>query len=159
MLFLCFQVLILDNDGMVLFDVATPFVFLLFLLMLPFDIPILLMYVVAFSSGLLLDVLSDASGLGLQAFACLAAVGLRNRVAALISASNFRSLSEMNIREQSSIWFVTYLFPLIFVHQFAWHFLEAMQFSLFFTVLWRAICSSLYSFVFCYILAFLFYKK
>lgn len=140
-------------------DVAMPFVFLLFLFMLPLDYPVPVVMGIAFVTGLSVDVLSESAASGLHAFACVLAVWPRERIAALVSGSNYRSVSELNFSDQSAIWFAVYLGALILLHNFAYFFLEAMSFQGFFSTLFKAIGSAFYTFLLCMILSFLFYKR
>ena len=155
--YLILQVGLFNHLGIL--DVATPFVFLLFLFMLPFNLPVPVVMVIAFLTGLSVDVFSTSSARGLHAFACVLAVWPREQIAALVSGSNFRSVSELKFRDQSALWFVVYLGVLILLHNFAYFFLEAMSFQGFWQTLLKILASSFYSFFLCIILAYIFYKR
>ncbi|MEL7341713.1 MAG: hypothetical protein AAGM67_14630 [Bacteroidota bacterium] len=142
-----------------LWDVAMPFVFLLFLFTLPFDWPVPVVLGVAFATGLTMDVLSSSTANGLHAFACVFAVGTRERIAALASGSNIRSINEMSLRDQSSFWFVIYLFSLILLHNLAYFFLEVLSFDGFLRTLLKIGASTIYTFLLCFALGFIFYKR
>lgn len=151
------QVMLFNH--LTIMQMATPFVFTLFLFTLPFATPLWLSYVLAFVVGLTVDLLSSAVPTGLHAFSCVLAMSLRVPWAAYITASNFRSLGEISFRTQSVVWFASFLFPLILLHHLAYFMLEAMQWATLGTTLLKALLSTLYSFVFMFILTYLFYKK
>ena len=156
-LYLIFQVGLFDHLGVL--DVAMPFVFLLFIFTLPFDWPVMVIYLIAFGTGLFVDILSDSNASGLHAFAAVFAVGPRERLAAMASGSNFRSVSELNLKDQSSLWFAIYLGSLILFHNLAYFFLEAMSFGNFFYTLLKVFTSTFYTFLICFLLSFIFYKR
>ncbi|MEL6673858.1 MAG: hypothetical protein AAFR61_16760 [Bacteroidota bacterium] len=156
-LYLFFQVSLFN--GLVLFNMAVPFIFILFALSLPFQTPTALMYGLAFGCGLLVDMLSDDAATGLHAFSLLLAVSQRPFFARLVSSTNFRSLEEMSFKNQSAIWYILYLAPLIFIHHFAYFFLESLSFQNFFYKLLQVFTSSIYTLVISYILCLLFYRN
>jgi rod shape-determining protein MreD len=59
-LLLFIQIILLRNLSF--YSLATPFVYVLFLLLLPFKIPNLLLYLIAFVTGLTLDAFYDTMG-------------------------------------------------------------------------------------------------
>src|SRR5690349_20584477 len=61
------QILLLRNLS--LYSMATPFLYVLFLLLLPFGIPNILLYIIAFATGLTLDAFYDT--LGVHTTACV----------------------------------------------------------------------------------------
>ncbi|MEM6342814.1 MAG: hypothetical protein AAF927_03005 [Bacteroidota bacterium] len=157
LVYLVLQVGLFNHMG--IFDVAMPFVFLLFLFSLPFDWPVPLVLVIAFATGFMVDALSTSTVSGLHAFAGVFAVGARERVAALASGSNIRGVSELNLRDQSAIWFVIYLLTLTFLHNLAYFFLEVLSFQDFFRTLIKIGASTLYTFLLCFVLSYIFYKR
>ncbi|MEM7369096.1 MAG: hypothetical protein AAF587_10895 [Bacteroidota bacterium] len=157
LIYLFFQVFLFTD--LVLFQLATPFIFLLFLFMLPVDTPIPLQYVIAFVLGLLVDVLTTPQAIGLHAFSCLLAVGARSRLLPIIGTSQMRHVQELDLKSQNSTWYITFLLPLIFIHHLAYFFLEDFTFQYFFHTLLKVISSTIYTFIICYLLTHLFYKK
>ncbi len=155
--YLVLQIALFNHLG--IGDVAVPFVFLLFLFLLPFDYPLPIVMGIAFLTGLSVDVMTESAASGLHAFACVLAVWPREQLAALVSGSNFRSVSELNFRDQSALWFAIYLGSLIFLHNLAYFFLEAMSFQGFFMTIFKILASTLYTFLLCVILSFIFYKR
>ncbi len=138
---------------------AVPFVFILFLFSLPFRTPISLVYMLAFGCGLLVDIFSDDAATGLHAFSLLFAVSFRPFFARLVSSTNFRNLEEISFNNQSSLWYLLYLLPLIFIHHFAYFFMEGLGFDNFFYKLLQIFSSAAYTLVISYILCLLFYRS
>src|SRR4051794_23876298 len=98
------QVLLLRN--MSFYNLATPFVYILFLLLLPFGIPNLLLYIIAFLTGLTMDAFYDTAGV--HAAACVALAFVRIMfISVTISRDNFDepgpTLGNMGFR-----WFILY---------------------------------------------------
>lgn len=151
------QVLLLNY--LTLVQVATPFVFLMFLFMLPLNIPRPIMYLIAFGTGLTVDFLSVNYAHGLHAFSALLAVGARLPVARLVGGSNIRTASEISLDNQSMVWYASFLFPLILIHHTAYFLLEAFTLAgLGFTLL-KIVSSSIYTFLLCYLICFIFYRN
>ncbi|MEZ4826839.1 MAG: hypothetical protein R3C61_11205 [Bacteroidia bacterium] len=157
LLYVFFQVTVLND--LTLFHVATPWVYLLFLLTLPFSLPIPVLYIIAFLTGLSVDIFSDHAATGLHAFSSLMAVAARGRVALFISTTNYRSPDEITLRNQTGVWFVWYLLPLIILHHLTYFLLEAFSFQFFWLSLLKTLTSALYTFFISYILCYLFYQK
>ncbi len=155
LLYSFFQITLLNH--MVLWDIATPFVFLLFLLMLPLTVSRPVLFTVTFFAGLIIDIFSQTYGL--HTFGALLVIGLREYWIAVITSASFRSVEEIPLDKQSLIWYTTYLFPLIFVHHTAFFFLEAMQLENFLYTLLKIVGSSIYTFCFCFLICAIFYKK
>lgn len=146
-------------NHLVIFRLAIPFVFLLFLFMLPLKTSKSVLYPLAFFMGLMVDIFSDHAATGLHAFSALIAVSIRIGLASLLSASNFRGVEEIEIREQSSIWLAIYLGLLFFVHHFFYFLLEDFSLSRFVHILGKTIFSTIYSLLISFLIVFVFYKK
>lgn len=157
LLYVFFQIFLFNE--LEIFNLAVPHVFLLFLLMLPLNIARPSLYLIAFGIGFLVDILSDGAVTGLHAFSCVLVMGIREVVARILSASNFRNLEDLDFKVQNGLWYLGYLLPLIFIHQIAIHFLEALSFQNFFYKLLQISVGTTFTFLICYILVILFYKR
>lgn len=156
-LYLGFQVMLLHK--LELWNIASPFVFILYLFMLPLSVPTTALYLIAFSMGLMVDWLSDSYIGGLHAFSALLAVASRRYVLQLTLPSSFREANEVSWADQSNVWFALYIGPLIFIHHFSYFMLEAFSFHDFFGTLLKIIASSIYTFIISYSLCIIFYKR
>lgn len=156
-LLLLLQIFLFNH--LVIFRVAVPYVFLLFLFMLPLKTSKLLMYPLTFFMGLMVDIFSDHAATGLHAFSALIAVAIREGLASILSSSNFRGVEEIEIEDQSSIWLGIYLGVLFFVHHFFYFLLEDFSFVRFLHIFGKTFFSTIYSTLISFLIVFVFYKK
>ena len=158
-LYLFFQVFFFNE--FTIGQVAIPFVFLLYLLMMPMQLSTPVLYLVAFGMGLLVDILSINFKTGLNASACLLMVAARPFWIRFIIGSNYRSLEEVNMREQNLFTYALYLFPLILLHHTAYFLLDAWPYITrhFPMMLARIASSGVYTFILCLLLGVLIYKR
>ncbi len=148
-------------NQMVLYDLATPYLFLVFLLFFPLDYPRPVQYLTGFTMGLMVDWLSLQGPLGLHAFCATMLMGIREPVVNFIGSSSgtYRSPGEVRLENQQGISYLAYFLPLIFVYLLLYVFLEAMAFQPFWLLIGKVFASSLYTFSICLILTYIFYKK
>ncbi|MCI4668107.1 MAG: hypothetical protein MRZ79_08090 [Bacteroidia bacterium] len=156
-LLLLLQIFLFNH--LVLFRLAVPYVFLLFLFVLPLKTSKLIIYPLTFFMGLTVDIFSDNAATGLHAFSALIAISLRGGLASLLSSSNFRGVDEIEIEEQSTIWLVIYLGILFFVHHFFYFLLEDFSFVRFLHKLGKTFFSTIYSTLIGFLIFFVFYKR
>lgn len=149
------QVLIVQNIRLGSYMVLFPYV--LFILLLPFEIHKLLLLVVSFLLGLSIDFFYDTAGM--HAAACTLMGFSRHYVLKLIAPrEGYETGTEPTIQHMGVSWFVTYAAILIAIHHLFFFYLELFRFNEFFRTLLRVILSSLGSFVFIYTIQFLFYR-
>ena len=143
-----------------LYNIATPFVFLLFILMLPLSLPIPVLYGIAFATGLIADIFTDHYVSGLHTFSVLAMASLRAPLLSITTTSSFsKSINELSIKDQDFLWYIAYLGPLIFIHHFCYFFLEAFTFSTFGFTFLKVLGSSIYTFLITMTITIIFYKR
>ena len=160
-LFILFGILqILFFNQVSLFDLATPFVFLIVVFMLPASLPVPIYYAICFVMGLVMDWFSSPLSMGIHTFSTLLAAGLRRPVI-LLSASGGLSKAgdEFSLYKQDFLWYAFYLLPLIFIHSFSYFFLEAYSFRYVGWTLLKILSSTFITFVFCYLICILIYKR
>ena len=150
---------ILLFDYMVAFQVAIPFVFLVFFLTLPFDTGKGMLYILAFATGLVIDLLSSQGTVGLHSLSLLVLVGMREPVVNLISTTNVRSIKEISLQGQNGIWIATYFLPLILGYQLTYFLFEALTFSHFGITLLKVVGSTFYTFILAILITYVFYKR
>lgn len=143
-----------------LYHVATPFVFLTFLFFLPLTLPTSLYYVIAFLTGLSVDLLSEGFATGLHAFSALLAANFRKPVILLGTTTTFsKGIQEISLQDQDYLWYVSYLAPLILIHHLAYFLLEAFSFDQFGFTLLKVLSSGIYTFVISYAVVIVFYRR
>lgn len=147
-------------NQMVLYDVATPYVFLLLLLFFPVESPRSVQYLVAFGVGLVVDVLSLEGAIGLHAFCAVLLMGLRQPVINFLGTStSVRGTNELRLEEQDGLWYLSYFFPLILVYCLVYGFLEALSFQPLGLLLIRVLASAVYTTGLCLVATYLFYRR
>jgi hypothetical protein len=125
LIFFLLQVLIFRQ--MTFFDLGFPFPYLGFLLLLPLEASIMWMMILAFSSGLIMDIFYDS--LGMHAFAGVLMIFSRQAWIALIApAGGYETVVVPKVQNTGISWFLTYAFPLVLLHHFALFALEKGNF-------------------------------
>lgn len=160
-LLMVFMQVFLANQ-MVLYNVATPYIFLLFLFFFPIDSPKAVQYLVGFGVGLFVDWLSLQGPLGLHAFCATLIMGIRLPILGLIGSSTgvaSRSTGDIRLEYQQRLWYLTFYLPLIFIYVFCYIYLEAMSFTLFWVLLWKVVATTVYTLLLCLILTYLFFQR
>ncbi|MEP2026473.1 MAG: Rod shape-determining protein MreD [Reichenbachiella sp.] len=150
------QVILFKN--LVLFDSAFCFGYILIFLMLPMDTNPIVQLLVGFVVGIIID--SFYNTLGIHAAASVLLVYVKIYWSKVMTPSGgYDSGPKINLRTQGLGWFVTFIFPLVFVHILALLFIEAAGFGLFWQTLTKVFYSSVFTLVILLIIQYLFYKK
>ncbi len=135
-----------------------PYVYVLFILLLPFETPPWLLLISAFSIGFFVDLYTDT--MGFHAAACVFMAFFRPSVLRIISSTRDYELGlSPGIKDLGFKWFFNYSLILILIHHFAYFYLEVFTFHEFFYTFWRIIFSSAFTLIFIIIGQYLFYKK
>ncbi len=151
-----FQVLILSQIE--LHGFISPFIYPLFILLLPFETPLWLLLLIAFFTGLTVDVF--ASTPGLHAAATVFMAYLRPTVTALNRPpGDYETNHRPNIRSLGLNWFFVYATTLIALHHVFYFFVEIYSFSYFFYTLIRIVGSLIFSITIILIYQYLFYGR
>lgn len=150
-----FQIYLMSH--LVVYNVATPFIFFLFLFMLPLSIPAPVEFLLGFVAGLIVDISGNSPGV--NAAAVLFALGAKRILIPLTASSNIQKSGVISLNTQNFVWYVTYLLVLIFIHNTAFFLLEAFSFGKFGYTFLKIISSTVYSFIINYIICITFYKK
>lgn len=119
------QIFFLHN--FVLYGLATPFTYCLFLLILPFNIPNFFLFISAFLTGLTIDSFYDTLGFHTSACVALAFV----RICFIFLTLNRESIDEPepSLGNMGFKWFCLYAFVCIFSHHLVLFLLEAFKLS------------------------------
>jgi rod shape-determining protein MreD len=149
------QVLVLDNIN--LGGHINPYLYVFFILLLPFETPGWIMLISAFSIGLMIDLFSGTPGMHAAASTLMAFS--RPLVIRTVGANKeFETGMQPSIRDLGIQWFFIYSIILIFIHHFSLFLIEVFRFSRFFDTLQRAILSTLFTLVLIIITQFIFMK-
>ncbi len=155
-LLILLQVLVLNN--MNLMGYMNPYVYILFILLLPADISGSLLLLLAFFTGLTVDFFGNTLGLNAAATVLMAFVrpGILNT---FFKSIEFGQGEEPGIAKMGIGKFLRYTFLLVLIHHTALFFLEVFNFDEFGETLYRISISSLFSTFIILILVFLFGKR
>jgi len=154
-LLLMLQVLIFSHINFSAF--VNPYVFPLFILLLPFETPRWLLMLLGFAAGLALDIFLNSTGM--HAAACLLIGYLRPFLISIITPKGTEFEISPNIYAQGLTWFVVYLGVATAIYLGFYFLLEAATFLNFFFLLLKTILSTIISVAFMLIFLYLFSSK
>lgn len=133
------QVVVLNNiqfSGYI-----NPFVYIMFIMMLPVRLPKALLLVIAFVTGLVVDMFSNT--MGMHAAACVFMAFTRPSVLKLLAPRDgYEAESSPSARELGFTWFLIYAAILTLIHHFVLFYIEVFRFSEFLSTFLRVILSS-----------------
>jgi rod shape-determining protein MreD len=137
-----FQVLILNNIN--LGGYINPYLYVLFILMLPFETPKWLLLISSFMLGLTVDMFSDTSGL--HAASCVFMAFSRPYILGVVSSrQEYEPGIQPTIRDLGFNWFFSYVLILVSIHHILLFYLEVFSFGEFFHTLLRTFLSILFT--------------
>ena len=117
-----------------------PYIYMVFVMLLPFSTPKWQLLVFGFVIGLIVDLFTGTPGLHAGATTLMAFC--RPSIIKLVSGNQkFENITEPNIGQLGGLWFFRYALCMIFIHHFALFFLESFSFRLIGQVLLRILLS------------------
>jgi rod shape-determining protein MreD len=135
---------------------VNPYVYIMFILLLPVEIPAWLLLLLSFALGLVIDFFSGTPGM--HSSSTVLAGFVRPYILRIISPRDgYESRSEPSMVNYGFRWFLTYTVLVVLVHHTALFYLEVFRFSDFFRTLLRVLLSSLFTVTFIMIIEF--YRK
>jgi len=150
------QVLVFNNIQV--FSFITPYVYIIFILLLPFDTPRWLRLLLAFALGLFVDMFSNTGGIHTAATLLLGFMSPWVQ-GILSSKEEYEPGAQPSIRTQGFRWFFFYALILTTAHHIFLFYLEIFSFSHFFTTLWHSLLNVAFTLVFIITSQYLFYWK
>ncbi|MBN2611935.1 MAG: rod shape-determining protein MreD [Bacteroidales bacterium] len=150
------QVLIFNNIQLSGFIV--PYIYVLFLLLLPFDTPGWVLLLTGFLLGFFIDVFADT--LGMHTIATTFIAFSRPYVLNLIAPrEGYETGTKPRVSYYGLVWFVKYSGILVFIHHLLLFYIEVFRFGGFFSTLLRVIVSSLITLLLIIISQFFIFRK
>lgn len=153
-LLILLQVLLFNNiqfSGYV-----NPYVYIMFILLLPIEIPSWLLLLLSFATGLLIDFFSGSPGM--HTFATVLAGFVRPYVLRLVSPRDgYESGPDPSMKIYGFRWFMAYALLIVLIHHFALFYIEVFRFADFFRTMLRVLLSTVFSMTF--ILLIEYYRK
>lgn len=149
------QVFLLKN--MVFYGLNTPYLYILFILLLPFETPNWLLFTLSFLIGLNIDIFNDT--VGLHASACVITAFVRVLITSItVQKDNYDSDPEPSLGIMGFRWFFFYALTLTLIHHFFLLNFEVFRFSEIPATLSRVIISSIFTLVLIFISELLFFR-
>ncbi len=149
------QIFLLRNLNF--YNLSTPFVYVLFILVLPFGIPNLLLFLIAFGTGITLDAFYDT--LGVHTTACIVLAFVRILFISISVNRDALDEPEPSLGNMGFKWFAIYSISCIFVHHLFVFFLEAFKFTEFTYTLGRCLTSVVFTLFTVLLLEFVFHNR
>lgn len=150
------QILVIKNIELGRF--INPFIYVLFIIVLPFETPKWALLLSGFLIGITIDMFYDTAGM--HAAACVFIAYIRPAVLKLFSPRDgYEFGTQPTIQYLGVPWFLSYSGILIVLHHLVLFYIEIFRFSEFFSTLFRVIMSSLFTIILVVISQYLFYRK
>jgi hypothetical protein len=135
-----------------------PQVYVLFILMLPFEISGFWLLTFAFTMGLTIDFFQHTPGMHAAASVMLAF--FRPGVIRLVGKKDdLESWQYPNVRDAGSLWFLTYVLILVFLHHLFLFYMEIFRFSEFIQTLLKVLINTVLTTIIIMLIQFLFYSR
>lgn len=135
-----------------------PQVYVLFILMLPFEISGFWLLSFAFSMGLTIDYFQHTPGMHAAASVILAF--FRPGIIRLVGKKDdLEPWQYPNVRDAGSLWFLTYVIILVFLHHLFLFYMEVFRFSEFFQTMIKVLINTVLTSLIIMIIQYLFYSR
>lgn len=150
------QVFLLKNT--ILFGLNTPYLYILFIMLLPFETPNWLLFLLSFAIGLNIDIFNDT--VGLHASACVITAFVRVSITSItVQRDNYENDPEPTLAIMGFRWFFFYALVLTLVHHFFLLNFEVFRFSEIPATITRVLISSLFTLTMVFIAEIVFFRR
>jgi len=122
-----------------------PYIYILFIILLPLSTPRYAVLILGFLLGLVIDVFSNS--LGIHSAATVFIAYLRPLVIRIISNREDDKNDYPGLHQNKLTWFISYVTIMVLLHHSILFYLEVYTFANFFNTLFRVILSSLFSII------------
>ncbi|MES2275089.1 MAG: rod shape-determining protein MreD [Bacteroidota bacterium] len=150
------QIFLLKN--ITLYNLCIPYLYILFILLLPFEIPNVLLFALAFITGLIIDAFYDTPGLHAAACVLLAFVRILF-ISITVQKDGFDNDPEPTLSIMGFRWFFTYASVLTLFHHFFLFNLEVFSLSEIQYTFTRFILSSVFTVFLMLVTGLLFFRR
>ncbi|NGM73819.1 rod shape-determining protein MreD [Sphingobacterium sp. SGL-16] len=153
---LILQVAVLKNIGY--YNIAVAFPYILIILLLPIGLPNLLLYTLAFLTGLSIDAFYDS--IGIHAAACVAVAYFRiffHKIT--IELDEQESFNTPSWGNMGFKWYSTYIVLSVLIHHVVLFFVEAFSFYNFIHTLLSIALSGVFTLILIFVISLLTYHK
>lgn len=150
------QVSLFKNIGY--YNLASPFPYILFILLLPLGTSNFFLFLISFGTGLVIDAFYDS--LGVHAAACITLAWFRILFDSItLEVETRQSLDTPSWGELGSKWFLSYIFLGTLIHHITLFTIEVFSFKNFHLTLLSILLSSIFTFLIIMLINLLFYKR
>jgi len=133
---------------------VNPYIYIMFILLLPFELPSWILLILSFTTGLAMDLFSGTPGM--HTSATVLAGFIRPYVLRVTSPRDgYETGAGPSMMVYGFRWFLIYASIVVFVHHLALFYLEVFRLADFFSTLLRVILSTLFSVSFIMLLEYL----
>ncbi len=137
------------------FGFLNPYVYILFILLLPFETPGWLLLLLSFAMGITVDVFSGT--LGLHAASSVFAGFMRPLIIKTVGEKpEYDITTQPKLQQMGLKWFIAYALLMIFAHQLFLNILDVFSFDEFWQTLLRILVSTLFTFLFIMLFEYIF---
>ncbi len=153
--YLSIFIILVLSQGLILNNIElggyiNPFLYVLFILMLPFETNDNLVLILAFLMGLSIDIFTSTLGIHISASVFMAFA--RKYLLLLIRPrGGYDSGTLPNIQYMGLSWYMTYSIILVVLHHFFLFYIESFKLSQFFSTFARVIMSSIFTLILIFI--------
>ncbi len=151
------QVFIFNNIHLTSYGVV-PVVYILYIILLPFETPNWIVLILAFFIGLSIDIFSNTLGLNAAASVLIAFIrpGILNY---LSPRTGYETGTFPRVYYQGLKWFLKYSISLVLIHQTGYYLLESFGFDNFWVLLYKVFIASLISMILIVISQYTIFRK
>lgn len=150
------QVFLLKNVA--LYNLSTPYLYILFILLLPFETPNIVLFILSFLVGLTIDMFYDTPGLHAAACTVLALVRVMF-ISITVQKDGFDNEPEPTLSIMGFRWFFTYALVLTLFHHFFLFNLEVFRLTEIQYTLSRFLLSSIFTVFLMLVSGLLFFRR
>ena len=155
-LLLLIQIVILDN--LRIHGFITPYVYILFIMLLPMRMPGASVLFIAFGTGIIMDSFANTSGI--HAASSVLIAFLRPVVfRAIAPAMGYEEITTPGIKRLGFVWFIAYAFIMVITHHLVLFIIEAFTFKDIFFILTKVGISGVMAVAVIMMYEYIFYNK
>lgn len=155
-------ILLIGVQGLILKNVEpgpfiNPFLYILFIIQLPFETPPWLVLSASFLIGFFIDLFYGT--IGMHMATCTFIGYIRPKILGFMSPRDgYEFGSQPTIQDMGRVWFLTFATIIIFIHHFILFYLEMFTFHEFFATFFRVLASLVATLLLVVVTQFLFYR-
>lgn len=139
---LLIQIVVFNNIG--IYNMFNPYVYVLFILLLPLDTPLYLLLGLSFAMGLSVDTFSNTGGMHAAASTLIAF--MRPLILLIITPrGGYEHQSVPNLKNMGIQWFLAYSITMVTIHHLVLFQIEVFRINEFLITLTRSILSSIFT--------------